>query len=261
MKKRRSGVKFFVFLLWMLFLFLILIKFNQRNSYDIRSRASVEDDAKYCVNPPECCARMDQSHDAHECEWPIRGYCRNCGSIEGKNERCGWYWIFHNANDNEYKLGTNSPDGYGCMIGDQGNMRPKYNADGSINTPKPTVAPTAVPAQKPTSVPPTTAPVPTKETPQPTKKIVQPVPQKPPNEFPTTVVQPKVIEVFESPTPSPVPFKLNFRMPSIQLNLVSINRTAKKPLGLFEYLFRTIVSYDKRLEDWVNGKINQTLKR
>ena len=260
MKRKQSKIQFFVFLLLMLFAFLILMQFNQKETYDIRSRASVEDDAKYCVNPPDCCARMDQSRDAHECEWPIRGYCMNCGSIEGKNEKCGWYWIWHDANDNEYKLGTNGPDGYGCMIGDSpGTMRPKYNSDGSINTLKPTTAPTTAPA-------PTTKPQPTVAPAVPTEPPIIPEQQtsktKVINEdaFPTEPIEPKVINVFESPTPSPIPFRLNFKLPNVQLNLVKINRAAKKPLGLFEYLFRTIASYDKLLETKINGEIKKIIK-
>lgn len=261
MKKKYSGTKFFVFFLLILFFFIALIKLNQRSSFDIRSRASVEDDKNYCVNPPECCARMDQSHDAHECEWPIRGYCRNCGSIEGKNERCGWYWIFHNANDNEYKLGTNSPDGYGCMIGDEGNMRPKYNADGSINTLQPTAKPTAIPTQKPTSIPPTPTPVKPGNISQTTSKTTSKTKVVNEDSFPTEPVQPKIINVFEPPTPTPPAFKINFRIPQIQVNLPKINQATKKPLGLFEYIFRTIVSYDKRLEKFINGTISGVIEK
>lgn len=255
MRIKASRIHFVLFLLLILLFSLSLIVIKQKNSYDIRSRASVEDDVKYCVNAPECCARIDVTHDAHECDWPIRGYCRNCGSIDGKNERCGWYWIFHNANDNEYKLGTNSPDGYGCMIGDEGNMRPKYNADGTINKLQPTAIPTTIPTQKPTSIPPTTV------IPQPTKKIIQPTQSKPQVPFPTAVVQPKVVNIFESPTPTPIPFKINFGIPAIQIDLININKNVKKPLEFFQFIFKTIRKYDLLLETTINTRIKELFKQ
>lgn len=179
---------------------------NPNNNQDIRSRASVEDDANYCVNPPECCARMAQSHDAHECDWPIRGYCNNCGDIEGKNERCGWYWIWHNKDDNEYKIGTNAPDGYGCMIGyDEGSMRPKYVNGKPItlgpqvtatSVPIPTAIPSAIPTVLPTVILPTSFP-----TSQPTE-IPTRVPNPNDNVAPSVYIPPTL---YIYPTMTPVP--------------------------------------------------------
>lgn len=103
----------------------------------------------------------------------------------------------------------------------------------------------------PTSIPPTVTVKPTM-TPQPTQEPIQ---SKSPNQFPTEVIPPKTIDVFESPTPIPVSLKIKFTLPSFQLNLTDLNSKTKKPLGFFEYLFKTIVSYDKKLEEWMNTRI------
>lgn len=122
-------------------------EFNYYNSGENRVSASVELDQKFCVNRPSCCAQIVETHDAHACEDFIeRMYCPLdvCSAIEGRNERCGWYWIWHDMNDDPvYHLGTNNPDGYGCMIGDSPQtMVPKYTSTGATITPKPPASPT-----------------------------------------------------------------------------------------------------------------------
>ncbi len=202
------------FLLFAIFLVTIFYKFNRLGNQDLRSLASEEDDANYCVKAPDCCSAISKTHDAHECDWPIRGYCNNCGDIEGKNERCGWYWIWHDKSDSPDKnIGTNMPAGYGCMIGDSpGSMRPKYNADGSVNTLKPTsipVTPTQIP--QPTSLPvPTSIQILPTEVPPTNPPVSTQIPEQPLPRPQITYV-PIIIPPYTPPTltPTPTPFKIN----------------------------------------------------
>lgn len=108
-----------------------------------------------CQTDPSCCANIvkkaqemgEDIYDAddgdqpyHECEWPERGYCKpstTCNKLpDGIKYRghCGWYWAFHDANGGD--LGTNTPNGYGCMIGDsEATMRPICGGGGTNPTP------------------------------------------------------------------------------------------------------------------------------
>ncbi len=198
---------------------------NNPNNQDIRSHASVEDDRNYCVNPPDCCGRMEQSHDAHECEWPIRGYCNNCGAIEGRKERCGWYWIFHDAGATG-GLGTNSPDGYGCMIGDsESTMRPKYGPGGATNPPpQPTqppptatiyIPPTSIPTAVPTIFIPTSIPTQTPIYPT----AIPTVPSYPTGNIVPTIYTPPTLYIYPTMTPqptnTPTPTPKSFSIPNI----------------------------------------------
>lgn len=120
-----------------------------------------------CVHEPECCVAIRANDDPYECEWPTRGWCtpRTCNPYTGQKTNCGWYWKFHNANDNEYHIGTNTPEGYGCMIGEnEGTMRPICSGGGSkpTNTPRPTQSP-------PTNTPKPSRPTNTPKQPKPTK--------------------------------------------------------------------------------------------
>ncbi|MCL4338523.1 hypothetical protein M1271_02445 [Patescibacteria group bacterium] len=208
--------------------------FLNNPSGDIRTRASIEDDQKYCVNQPSCCNDIitqlnakgditdlpDGEQPYHACDWPIRGYCQMsiCNQLPaGKKYRgeCGWYWIFHDANGNSYHLGTNTPDGYGCMIGDtEASMRPKYGPDGSTiapptptSLPLPTPLPTAIPTVviSPTSVP-TQTPL---ATVMPTSIPTIVYPTNPSQVYPTTFVLPTVYVPPPTatliPTPTSVP--------------------------------------------------------
>lgn len=180
-----------------------IYQINKDNLQDIRSLAYTEEESqRYCTNPPACCAAISKTHDAHECEWPIRGFCNNCGDVEGPNERCGWYWIFHGGY-------TDTDRGYGCVIGKEGNTRPIYNADGTTNfvlTPTPTVpvSPTAIPTPLPTSVP-TDIPQPTLPPPPPAQIVLPTQPR------PQITYVPVVIPPYTPPTvtPTPTPFKIN----------------------------------------------------
>lgn len=106
-----------------------------------------EEECGFCKNEPDCCVEMRSTKDAFACSWPIRGYCKpdTCNQIDGNHQKCGWYWAFHDANDNDYHLGTNSSSGYGCMIGDsEATMHPRC---------EPTPIPTVRPTTRPTSAP------------------------------------------------------------------------------------------------------------
>lgn len=196
-------------------------------SQDIRSRADQSADDANCPNPPDCCVRMASSHDPFECDWPIRGYCTLdiCNGIDGKKQRCGWYWIWHNQDDTP-GIGTNTPNGYGCMIGDsEATMHPKYSPSGATVTPKPSVSPTPLPtvipptSTLPTNTPiiiqPTTTPLPTQPyfptvTPtifrQPSISYISPTMPSSDDEgnpTPTNYIQPTVNNQQPSTTPKP----------------------------------------------------------
>ncbi len=209
--------------------------FLTSGSGDIRTQASVEDDQKYCVNQPSCCNDIikqfnqhggdisdlpDSDQPYHACDWPIRGYCQLsiCNQLPGGKKyrgECGWYWIFHDKGGNSAGLGTNTPNGYGCMIGDtESTMRPKYGPDGSTiapptptSLPLPTPLPTAIPTVviSPTSIP-TQVPL---ATVMPTSIPTMVYPTNPPQVYPTTFVLPTVYVPPPTatliPTPTSVP--------------------------------------------------------
>ncbi len=224
-------------------LIFILFSFYRNRPQDIRIKA--QEDPDFCKNtcigqdrcglngPPgdpnyndPCCEEIAKTGDPGACPWPQRGYCTDaqCGAIpEGvSRQRCG------------------GPRNSWC------NMCRDAKCLGYVDE-----------STKPPVPTPTTPPIPTdKSTPTPisivpTKKPVQPKQSKP---------SPRIIDVFESPTPTPLPYKINFRLPSIKINLASLNSKVKKPLGLFTYVFKTITSFDKRLEEWINSKVSGVIQ-
>ncbi len=226
---------------------------NPNNNQDIRSHASVEDDAVACVKAPACCDEIVKTGDAHACPdpWGVegRGYCplSVCGAIEGKKERCGWYWIWHNKDDNDYKIGTNAPDGYGCMIGDsESTMRPKYGPGGATNPPpQPTqppptatiyLPPTSIPTAVPTVFIPTSFPtqVPSYPTSIPT------VPSNPTGNIMPTVYLPPTLYIYPTvtsepsytPTPTPKLFSLPNILPPKEKVMTFLD-TLKTKIGKF----------------------------
>lgn len=246
MKNKRLATKIILLSFSAFFIVYTLLLSNKNTGQYIPARASQEDDANYCVNPPDCCARMAESHSAYECEWPIRGYCKNCGDIEGRTERCGWYWIYHDTY-------TNSPNGYGCMIGTENNMRPIYGSGGS-----PLLAPTN-PPQPTLPLQPTTPPQPTLP-PPPAIIPTNPPPQAPPNNtfnLQKSVSLPSVTPVTQNTFTLPQLAIPQFKLPvfEIHLNGQKINEEAAKPLGFFEYLFNQVVYYDQLLEQTINEKL------
>lgn len=112
----------------------------------------------FCVTQPPCCADMVKNNNAGACCWPERAFCHptTCSRLTTQ-ERCGWYWTFHQD-------WTNRPEGYGCMKGDsEGTMIPIFGLPAGVPGAQPTAtpAPTARPTAQPTDIPPTSAPAPT----------------------------------------------------------------------------------------------------
>lgn len=184
---------------------LTIITSSINNLQDIRSRAGESEDAERCVNSPGCCKEIADTGDALKCSWGEgRGYCPLdvCARISGKGQKCGWYWIWHDKADSPNKdIGTNMPNGYGCMIGDSPQtMHPKYGG-GPTSLPQPTV-----------TIIPTSAPIPTdtpillqpSDTPSPTYSQPTLIPNTPiiPVASPTIQINPTVILI--NPTSIPV---------------------------------------------------------
>lgn len=185
--------------------------------FGLNNRASTTDDLRIsasgpvcdgrCVHELDCCKLIKQNNDPYECAWPDRGWCfpQTCAPFEGQNTKCGWYWKFHNANDNEYHIGTNSPNGYGCMIGDSPEtMRPICSGGGASPKPSSPLRPTDTvsPARKPN---PTRKPRPTKApTLRPTRRPDPTTRLLPTDEpFPTEREEPTEIPIDEEETPPP----------------------------------------------------------
>jgi hypothetical protein len=239
--------------------FAVFLSFSSKQSTSSIIKAE-GNDCDLCINEPPCCAEIINTHDAFSCEWPTRGWCQpsTCSQIEGKGQKCGWYWVFHDANDNDYKLGTNGVNGYGCMIGaTEQTMRPRCGPQASI---VPTIQPTIPP--QPTSPPQST------QAPEPTTAF-QPTSQPPPNNpFPTQIqVFPTNTMFMPTLPPSQSPSFPSFSFPNlpkiifpaIKLNFdrQKIKEEAAKPLGFFEYLFERITYYDRLLEQTINDKFKK----
>lgn len=130
-------------------------------SQDFRSRADQASDDRFCPNQPDCCAKIVETGDPLACgDFIERMYCplNVCAAITAqRKQRCGWYWIWHDKNNSPNKnLGTNAPNGYGCMIGDsESTMHPRYTPSGTTITPRPLFSPTPLPTRPfvPTSSP------------------------------------------------------------------------------------------------------------
>jgi len=159
------------------------IVYSLRENQDVRSRAAPSCHP-LCATEPACCGEIlrqleevgDEIYDLpdaeqpyHACDWDAnnadtnyRGYCRpsTCNQLPSGTKyrgHCGWYWNFHEGY-------TNSPNGYGCMIGESDASMRSICGGGSqpSNTPRPT-----------SSLPPTNTPIPTRKptnTPRPTKR-------------------------------------------------------------------------------------------
>lgn len=151
-----------------------------------------------CVTEPPCCAKIiqkmqelggpdeilglpDSEQPYHECEWTEgndltndRAYCTHatCDKLPlGKAYRggCAHYWGFIDSEPYGGTIGTNTSEGYGCMIGD------------SAETMVPICEYLKKPTPKPTSpIQPSKSPVPTKKL-KPTK---MPTPSSRPSQAP-----------------------------------------------------------------------------
>lgn len=231
MAKKRNKIVFIP--LYILLASILVVSLFISKNQETRTRAaSLEEEFRNCITPPKCCYDIVQTGDAFSCPTPWgvdgdgRGWCppSMCAAIQGKGQRCGWYWLFHDEKDTP-GIGTNTPTGYGCMIGDsEATMKMKFNPDGTLisypSAVTPTVQPTKVPRPTeivlPTSpqptpteivLPPTNSPVPTQIL-EPTQiqRPAQPVVTYIPIVLPTNRPQPTV-------TPTPTPFK--FTLPNI----------------------------------------------
>lgn len=151
--------KSIVVLLLILSLSAILIASSSLNTKIVyQSRAAVSCHAK-CATEPSCCAEIikrlnelgdisdlpDDEQPYHMCDWDAnnfdlndRGFCKpsTCNQLPaGVKYRghCGWYWGFHEG-------ATNSPNGYGCVIGSSdGDLRSLCDGGGGNTTPSPNV--------------------------------------------------------------------------------------------------------------------------
>ncbi len=302
----------------MLMIFAILI-FVSILSLGPKQKATVQSQAQVpgptclpnCVTEPPCCAQIlvkyhqlgditglpDNEQPYHQCPWTensnltnLRAYClpSTCNQLpSGKAYRggCNWYWSFHGGD-------TDSPQGYGCMIGPENAMRPICGGGGNPTQPpnptrKPTPRPSPTPYNYPTTSPtsfltPTLGPNPTEpeNTPEPNPTEIIPT-NEPQALFPTTSnpqgqsppassLFPNPIEIigniigtiFEkksSPTQSP------FTSPIIPPQLIptttaSINQNAPKSLDLFSYLFEKVTYYDNLLNQTINNEIKKIVK-
>lgn len=206
-----------------------------------------EEECGFCKNEPDCCAQIRETKDATECSWPIRGYCNpnTCSQAEGNKQKCGWYWVFHNANDNEYHIGTNSPNGYGCMIGDtEATMHPRCDPT-PIPTMKPTITP--YPTQRPPTIIPTRMPPPPTSAPLPTSVPV-----------PTVFIIPSATVL---PTVQPAPYQPPpDTLPAFQIPLLSVpcTTTVEKPDAVTR-LVQEIGMRDKMLEEAINTQLFRLL--
>lgn len=210
-----------------------------------------------CKNEPPCCAQIVATHDPYQCENFIdRMYCKpsTCSQIDGKTARCGWYWLFHNANDNEYHLGTNTPVGYGCMIGDtEATMRPRCDP-----TPIPTSTPIPTPSPIPTTPPKSTSPPSPTQKPLPTEEQLLPT-QKPSPLSTQSPIQPVYFDIPNTSTlpPSetpPVSFQLpQFSLPLVQIPTIPITCSiSPSTIDPISYIFDKVTYYDRAFENTIN---------
>lgn len=288
MRKNRYSIIFFViFFVFVIFnIMLVISRLSQKNSsFGIATRAEGDPNpegspawcADHCNPSPEtnpcnqsetykfadCCREIASSGDPGACSWPDRGYCldSHCASIpEGvSRERCG------------------GPKHSWCDLCTK-NHCPGYGAP--VITPSPTPLPTRAPT------PVLTKPVPTKPTASPTAVPVEntdktclftPTPKQqqnttgtsntilraPPNELPVPTVDTFPGSESDSntgPLDMPSLSLPRISLPKIQINLPKINTAVKKPMDFFEYIFRTILTYDRKLEQGINKNIESIVK-
>ncbi len=294
--KKRDKKPYIIIMLFVFAFFLVLnlaviipSLLSQNQPYTTTTNA-IENECGYCLNEPPCCAQIinqlqsnggnvtnlpDGQQPYHACDWPIRGYCRpsTCNQLPAGHKyrgNCGWYYMFHDANGNNYHLGTNAENGYGCMVGlTEATMQPRCTAGGGVVTlsqlvATPTTAPTPqstpAPIPQPTTIPATPVVQPTIEPNNAGYSNTKETILVPPNESAQPTINP-------FPLLTPVAVSRGFRFPSIQfpsiflpkgfIDLVALNTAARKPLSLFEDIFFTVVKYDKILEHAINTRLQQ----
>ncbi len=244
------------------------------------STKAIENECSYCLTEPSCCgqiiAQLNQAGDVtglpdnqqpyHACDWPIRGYCqpKTCNQLPAGGKyrgNCGWYWMFHDASGNSYNLGTNTPTGYGCMIGlSESTMQPRCTGTGEITlAPSGSATPTAPPVS-PTSQPTEpTLPAARPSTPTPLPSL-EPTPifyVTPELQFPGSYTD------FESQQPTPEVPITPFTLPAlkIQVNFAKVGLQSAKAVDLFSYIFQIIRYYDSKLENSINNEVTTILRR
>lgn len=242
-----------------------------------------------CLHEDPCCAQMVAQQDYTLCEWADpRGYCKpeTCNKLGPGLEnrgRCGWYWSFHDAAGSG--LGTNTPQGYGCMIGSSAeSMRPICDGGGEptpktpTNTPKPTRKPTKTPkvTQTPTSEPePTT---------NPTSPFQPSLPVTPSTTHPKQINETPVFyngtqTTNQSQTEQPSGFSIVARfisisnvgetiqfpsslgMDNVEKQIQNVDIQAPKALNFFTWIFHRITFLDRVLELKVNTTLHNTFNR
>jgi len=168
--------------------------------------------------------------------------------------------MFHDANSNQYHLGTNTPNGYGCMIGSsESTTSPRCGSNGETTpTPtKPIFSPTITPIvqnspepaiyerEQPTLEPTVWQIFSTSVLSSPTK----------PNNFPPQPIFTSTPQSFKLPTPV-LPVS-NFS--KIKADFTSIKQTINQSVNLLKYIFTRLVYYDRQLENAINGEIEKII--
>lgn len=156
-----------------------------------------------CVHEIDCCKAVKANNDPYECAWPDRGWCfpSTCAAYEGQHTNCGWYWRFHGSDDPN-GLGTNTVNGYGCMIGDsEATMVPICGAPTRVPQPTQRVS-QPTPTQVVPTARPTRFPRPTEVRPPTPTSYVIPITATP---KPNITVGPNPTSIIVYVTTTPVP--------------------------------------------------------
>lgn len=240
-----------------------------------------------CLREDPCCAQMVAEQDYSLCEWADpRGYCRpeTCDKLppglEGRG-RCGWYWGFHDAGGGD--LGTNTANGYGCMIGSSPETmvpicgsptRPPQPTQPPQPTDQPTARPTRRPTQptKPTNEPtqkptkePTEAPEPTDSKPTSPNAIIPTTPFTTGGDSQTIILDPEKPvsqdQGWEDFDPT-----VRFSLPTVPLprievvgpvgqTIEQIDRQLPRSLDFAEYVFGQLKTADSNLESALEERL------
>lgn len=187
---------------------------------------------------PSCCDEIARTGDPTKCCFDARRVCtiEQCAAIQGPKQRCGQMW--ENTCCPAY--------GSGCPFKPPAGYTPAIIP---TSTPQPTVPPSPTPTKAVASTPTIV------KTPTPTPIKSEQTPTNPPAGGPTKPFTKTGENLnFQIERANQFP---QINLPQIKINIVDLNKIVSKPLGLFEYLFRKIIYYDKKLEEGINNKISQ----